>query len=100
MYRKLSKYKPQARLLIFSFLKLRKKTSAILSGIVIGAGSLLGLTMWQNISREELFSILLATLVMLGSIILAALILIFVLKTIARLLSKIGSETDNDELSE
>jgi hypothetical protein len=86
--------------LIFSFLKLRKKTSAILSGIIIGAGSLWGLTMWQNISREELFSILLATLAMLGSIILAALILISVLKTIARLLSKIGSETDNDELSE
>jgi hypothetical protein len=86
--------------LIFSFLKLRKKTSAILSGIIIGAGSLWGLTMWQNISREELFSILLATLAMLGSIILAALILISVLKTIARLLSKIGSETDNDEASE
>jgi|TARA_B110000263_G_C15215324_1_gene467269 hypothetical protein len=86
--------------LIFSFLKLRKKTSAILSGIIIGAGSLWGLTIWQNISREELFSILLATLAMLGSIILAALILISVLKTIARLLSKIGSETDNDEASE
>ena len=86
--------------MIFSFLKLRKKTSAILSGIIIGAGSLWGLTMWQNISREELFSILLATLAMLGSIILAALILISVLKTIARLLSKIGSETDNDEASE
>ena len=86
--------------MIFSFLKLRKKTSAILSGIIIGAGSLWGLTMWQNISREELFSILLATLAMLGSIILAALILISVLKTITRLLSKIGSETDNDEASE
>ena len=86
--------------MIFSFLKLRKKTSAILSGIIIGAGSLWGLTIWQNISREELFSILLATLAMLGSIILAALILISVLKTIARLLSKIGSETDNDEASE
>ncbi len=85
--------------MIFSFLKLRHKTSAILSGIIIGAGSLWGLAIWQNISREELLSILIATLIMLGGIVLAALVLIVLLKTIGRLLFKISSETDNDELS-
>jgi hypothetical protein len=35
--------------MIFSFLKLRKKIAAALSGILIGAGSLWGLSMWQDI---------------------------------------------------
>ncbi|MDO7657300.1 MAG: hypothetical protein MUR21_03695 [OM182 bacterium] len=35
--------------MIFSFLKLRKKTAAALSGILIGAGSLWGLSLWQDI---------------------------------------------------
>ena len=40
--------------MIFSFLKLRKKTAAALSGILIGAGSLWGLSLWQDIPLSAL----------------------------------------------
>jgi len=61
--------------MIFSFLKLRKKTAAALSGILIGAGSLWGLSLWQNIPLEELAAQLGALLLLLlGILSLAALI--------------------------
>lgn len=61
--------------MIFSFLKLRKKTAAALSGILIGAGSLWGLSLWQNIPLEALASQLGALLLLLlGILSLAALI--------------------------
>ncbi|MDB2553170.1 hypothetical protein N9X99_01275 [Gammaproteobacteria bacterium] len=61
--------------MIFSFLKLRKKTAAALSGILIGAGSLWGLSLWQNIPLEALATQLGALLLLLlGILSLAALI--------------------------
>ena len=61
--------------MIFSFLKLRKKTAAALSGILIGAGSLWGLSLWQNIPLEALVAQLGALLLLLlGILSLAALI--------------------------
>jgi hypothetical protein len=61
--------------MIFSFLKLRKKTAAALSGILIGAGSLWGLSLWQNIPLEALAAQLGALLLLLlGILSLAALI--------------------------
>ncbi len=59
--------------MIFSLLKINKKTSATLAGIAIGAASLWGLSMWQDISRVELLRLLLAVLIMLGALALVAL---------------------------
>ena len=86
-----------SQILIFSLLNVRKKTSAIIAGIFIGAGSLWGLSIWQDISRQELLSTLLATVVMLGSIIIAALILIAAFKLIVRSISRFSASDVNDK---
>ena len=43
----------QTGFMIFSFLKLRKKTAAALSGVLIGAGSLVGLCLYGRIFRSS-----------------------------------------------
>ena len=58
--------------MIFSLLKINKKISAALAGIAIGAASLWGLSMWQDISTGELLRLLLAVLVMLAGLALVA----------------------------
>ncbi len=58
--------------MIFSLLKLNKKTSAALAGIAIGAGSLWGLSLWRGIEAGELLRMLAAILAMLGGLALAA----------------------------
>ncbi|MDF1766619.1 MAG: hypothetical protein P1V29_09565 [Gammaproteobacteria bacterium] len=61
--------------MIFSFLKLRKKTAAALSGTLIGAGSLWGLSLWQDIPLSALANQLGALLILLLGILgIAALI--------------------------
>jgi hypothetical protein len=70
--------------LIFSLLKIRKKTAAILAGISVAAMCLWGLSMWQDISLQELSQLLLAVVLMLGAIMLAALLLIAVFKLVSR----------------
>ena len=58
--------------MIFSLLKINKKISATLAGIAIGAASLWGLSMWQEISSAEWLRLLLGVLVMLGGLALVA----------------------------
>ena len=58
--------------MIFSLLKLNRKTSAALAGIAIGTASLWGLSLWREISIGELLRLLAAVLVMLGGLALAA----------------------------
>jgi len=70
--------------LIFSLLNVRKKTAAILAGITIAALCLWGLSIWQNISLGELFSIFMATIIMLGAIMLGAFMLIVAFKLLKR----------------
>ena len=83
--------------MIFSLLKLRKKTSATVAGIFIGATCLWGLSMWQNISLQEILNILLATMVMLGGIIVAALLLITVFKLVVKFASRFSRSDTNDK---
>jgi hypothetical protein len=71
--------------LIFSLLKLRKKTAAVVGGISTGALCLWALAMWQNVSVEELTALLLNTLLMLGVIIFAALLIIVAFKGIVKI---------------
>ena len=70
--------------MIFSFLKLRKKTAAALSGILIGAGSLWGLSRWQNIPLEALATQLGALLLLLLGILSRAALIGFVISRFRR----------------
>lgn len=76
--------------LIFSLLNVRKKTAAVIAGLAIGATCLWAVAAWQNVSREELINILLATLLMLAGIMLAAFIIIAGCKLLLRLAQKLG----------
>lgn len=78
--------------MIFSLLNLRKKTAAILAGIVIGALCLWAISAWQNISPEELLNILLGTVLMLLAIMLAAFAVIASIKLVGRGLRKLFPE--------
>lgn len=76
--------------MIFSLLNVRKKTAATLAGIAIAALCLWGLSMWQDISIQELVNILLAVIVLLGAVMAAALVLIVGFKLILRLVDRIA----------
>ncbi len=82
--------------MIFSLLKVRKKTAASIAGIFIGVTCLWGLSMWQDISRQEILNILLATLIMLLAIIGGALLLITVFKLLGRLFHKLSAAKGDD----
>lgn len=71
--------------MIFSLLKLRKKTAAVVGGISTGALCLWALVMWQNVSVEELTGLLLNTLLMLVVIIVTALLIIVAFKGLAKI---------------
>jgi hypothetical protein len=84
--------------LIFSLLNLRKKTAAGVAGISIGVACLWGLSIWQNISREEMLDIMLAVLVMLSAIIGGALLIVVVFKTLMKLLGKLVNKPDGEDV--
>ena len=79
------------RLLIFSLLNVRKKTAAIIAGLAIGATCLWAISAWQIISREELIDILLASLLMLGGVMVTALVAVAGLKLVMRLIHRMLS---------
>ena len=81
-----------SRLLIFSLLNVRKKTAAIIAGLAIGATCLWAISAWQNISREELIDILLASLLMLGGVMITALISVAGFKLVVHLIKRMLSE--------
>ena len=70
--------------MIFSLLKIRKKTASVLAGITIAALSLWGLSFWQNITLLEILNILGGTLAMLAAIVTGAFLLISSLKLVLR----------------
>ena len=79
------------QILIFSLLNVRKKTAAIIAGLAIGATCLWAISTWQNISREELIDILLASLLMLGGVMVTALVAVAGLKLVVRLINRMLS---------
>lgn len=83
--------------MIFSLLNVRKKTAAVLAGIAIALLCLWGLSMWQDISLEEMFSILLGTVIMLGVIMLGALLLIASVKLLMKIWQRISNPTESAE---
>ena len=79
------------QILILSLLNVRKKTAAIIAGLAIGATCLWAISAWQNISREELIDILLASLLMLGGVMVTALLAVAGLKLVVRLINRMLS---------
>ena len=84
--------------MIFSLLKVRKKTAAVLAGVVIAATCLWGLSMWQDISARELAGLAFGSLIMVAIIAALALLLIASLKLLAYLFRKLtGQEETADD---
>jgi len=82
--------------LIFSLLNVRKKTAASIAGIFIGLACLWGVSIWQDVSRQEMFNILIGTVIMLAAIIGGALLLITVFKLFGGLLRRLRASKEND----
>ena len=74
--------------MIFSLLKIRKKTSAVLAGIFIGAACLWGISEWQEIPPRELAILFVGTAVFILGIVLAAFLIISIFKLISQLFNR------------
>jgi uncharacterized membrane protein len=77
--------------LIFSLLKIRKKTAAVLVGIFCGIACVWVVATWQDLSMAEILNMLLGSILFLGGIMLVALCLVAVFSLLRKLLSKINS---------
>jgi|TARA_B110000914_G_C15498810_1_gene464713 hypothetical protein len=77
--------------LIFSLLKIRKKTAAVLVGIACGIACVWVVATWQNLSMAEILNMLLGSILFLGGIMLAALCLVAVFSLLRKLLNRINS---------
>jgi hypothetical protein len=77
--------------LIFSLLKIRKKTAAVLVGIACGIACVWVVATWQNLSMAEILNMLLASILFLGGIMLTALCLVAVFSLLRKLLNRINS---------
>lgn len=75
--------------MIFSLLKIRKKTAAVLVGIACGLASIWVVASWQNLSTEEILNMLLGSILLVGGIMVAALCLVIVFSLLRKLLSRI-----------
>ena len=77
--------------MIFSLLKIRKKTAAVLVGIACGLASIWVVASWQNLSTEEILNMLLGSILLVGGIMVAALCLVIVFSLLRKLLSRISN---------
>jgi hypothetical protein len=77
--------------LIFSLLKIRKKTAVVLVGIACGLACVWVVATWQQLSIQEIFNMLLGSILLLGGIMLAALCLVATFTLLRKLLSKMNS---------
>ena len=82
--------------MIFSLLNVRKKTAASIAGIFIGLACLWGVSIWQDVSPQEMVNILIGTVIMLAVIIGGALLLIIIFKLLCGLLRRLGASKEND----
>ncbi|MGY8786379.1 MAG: hypothetical protein ACKVIB_13345 [Pseudomonadales bacterium] len=77
--------------MIFSLLKIRKKTAAVLVGIACGIACVWVVATWQNLSMAEILNMLLGSILFLGGIMLTALCLVAVFSLLRKLLNRINS---------
>ena len=83
--------------MIFSLLKIPKKTAAVLSGVMIALACLWGIAIWQDLTPRDLLGILLGSLVFLLAIMLGAVLLVLLVKGLGRLIRRLRSEDDPSE---
>ena len=83
--------------MIFSLLKVRKKTGAAIAGIAIAILCLWGISIWQDISLSEMMQTMLSTIILLVVVILSALLLTTIFKLAMKNLHKlVRSKPDED----
>ena len=83
--------------MIFSLLKVRKKTGAAIAGIAIAILCLWGISIWQDISLSEMMQTMLSTIILLVVVILSALLLTTIFKLAMKNLQKlVRSKPDED----
>ncbi len=76
--------------MIFSLLKIRKNTGAVLVGIAVGMACVWAVASWQNLSASDLLNILLGSILFLGGIMLAALFLVVLFTVLRKLLQRLS----------
>jgi hypothetical protein len=77
--------------LIFSLLKIRKKTAAVLVGIACGLACVWVVATWQQLSIQEILNMLLGSILLLGGIMIAAVCVVATFTLLRKLLRKISS---------
>jgi hypothetical protein len=77
--------------LIFSLLKIRKKTAAVLVGIACGLACVWVVATWQQLSIQEILNMLLGSILLLGGIMIAAVCVVAAFTLLRKLLRKISS---------
>jgi uncharacterized membrane protein len=75
--------------LIFSLLKIRKKTAAVLVGIACGLACVWVVATWQQLSIQDILNMLLGSILLLVGIMLAAVCVVATFTLLRKLLSKI-----------
>jgi hypothetical protein len=77
--------------LIFSLLKIRRKTAAVLVGIACGLACVWVVATWQQLSIQEILNMLLGSILLLGGIMIAAVCVVAAFTLLRKLLRKISS---------
>ena len=80
--------------MIFSLLKIRKKTSAVIAGIFIGAACLWGVAMWQEIPPREIAIIFMGSMIFIFGIILIAFLVVLLLKLVGRIINRSNIDSE------
>jgi len=76
--------------LIFSLLKIRKKTAGVLAGIAAGLACVWVVAAWQDLTVQDLFNMLLGSVFFVGGIMLAAICIVAVFTVLKKLLQGIS----------
>ena len=80
-------------------LKLSKKNRNTISGILVGFASLYAISIYMEISRQELRSFLMSTLLLFCVILVLALLCMIVIKVIIKLNKKVSSTIEKNNHS-
>lgn len=82
--------------MIFSLLKLGKKTSAVISGVLIAAACLWGIAWWQDWTPDQLLNLFIGSLFLILVVMLAAIALVALVKLGSYLLRRIRNRNPDE----
>lgn len=82
--------------MIFSLLKLGKKTSAVIGGVFIAAACLWGIAWWQDLTPEQLLNLFIGSLLLILLVMLAAIVLVALWKLSSHLLRRIRNRNPDE----